>query len=99
MKTYELDERTIDAADLPDYVGWTLVGVMASDGTILWGELTAAEQVEMPNEKHGPQPKISVTYQHTVRKGVTVPDGQLVSLETPFGPHRVTVSRSVLVHE
>lgn len=84
-----INETTVDAENVPAYVGWSLQGVSATDGTLLWGRILSAEIREI----RGTQ-RLAVTYEHYTR-GVTVPNTQLVRLTTPDGkPHRLTLVKS-----
>lgn len=92
-RTYT-NETTITAENVPLYVGWSLQGASATDGTLLWGKVLSAEIREI----RGVQ-RLVVTYEHYTR-GVTVPNTQVVSLTTLGNePHHLTLVRATTLSD
>lgn len=83
MKHLEYQEKTILAADLSDYIGWSAQGIQSTESP-LWGSIEAAEG-------HATRPGFMVV---TIGG-----NGHMVRVDNPITgePHMVTVGRSVEV--
>lgn len=91
MKTIVITEKTIPAAELPAYVGWTLNAVRRTDGVLAWNRL---ESAELTTDGY-----VNIVHPRAVKAypgapWQSVPEGALVATVDPLGrPHMVTVSR------
>jgi len=78
-------ELEVPATSLPEFVGWTIQGGLAQDGTIVWGKVLSAEIQEK---------RVIFTYEHYTR-GVTVPNGQTFSLRLGDSENPVRVGKKM----
>lgn len=84
MKQLEYQERTIPAAQLPDFIGWAAQGITSTERP-LWGKVEKAEP-------HAERPGFIVV--------TIAGNRHMVRIENPITgqAHNVTIGRSVEVN-